>query len=749
MSPSHIAALGRVAHQLAETEDTAGTVGAVAEEGMRVFGANRAGVYLLNEHGDEVHAVVTLGLSKAYVRELRERWRDAHSSRTVLKGEAYFVRDAREDVTSPIHRAVLAEGFAGVAALPLSYGRRVIGWLAFYHDAPRDYSDEERTLALAFADQAALAIGMRRLVETVVRIKTEWQSAFDGTGNGLALVDSEGRLERANRFVADLAGVPVTELPGRQLSGLFVDWPAAGQDPLALAQTRGYRASQFLDTPRGQHLVLTATPRPDGGFVVALDDITQYVRLEARYSRVFETAHDAIILADSDGLVLFANPAAAELFGVLAEQLAGKRLDDLLPEESRTAPRTAGAARRYEAIIRHPDGMRIADVSLAPLEERGTPTGTVAVARDVTRERRAAEALRRSERRYRALFNRAPLAIFTLDRDAHFISANRAALRLAGLERPAPARLSDFVVPSEWDQIKGEVARSFLGETRDFMFHFRRIDGMVRQAAAVAVPVEEQGGVRAVLAIARDVTEEIELRERLTHSEKMAALGGLVSGVAHELNNPLAGIAAMAQALQVDGGGSRELTQGLETMRREAMRAARIVNDLLTFARLRPLERRDSSLNVVVRETFAATPVLSEHGVVWTLGLDPTLPAVSGDPDQLRQVITNLLVNAAQAMGAGQRREAVVRTWWNADWVGLEVLDSGPGIPPEALSRVFEPFFTTKTHGQGTGLGLSISHGIIRAHAGEIHGENRPEGGARFAFRLPRDLTRIARTRDA
>ena len=100
-------------------------------------------------------------------------------------------------------------------------------------------------------------------------------------------------------------------------------------------------------------------------------------------------------------------------------------------------------------------------------------------------------------------------------------------------------------------------------------------------------------------------------------------------------------------------------------------------------------------------------------------------------------------------MGAGQRREAVVRTWWNADWVGLEVLDSGPGIPTEALSRVFEPFFTTKAHGQGTGLGLSISHGIIRAHAGEIHGENRPEGGARFAFRLPRDLTRIARTRDA
>ena len=229
----------------------------------------------------------------------------------------------------------------------------------------------------------------------------------------------------------------------------------------------------------------------------------------------------------------------------------------------------------------------------------------------------------------------------------------------------------------------------------------------------------------------------------------MAALGGLVSGVAHELNNPLAGIAGMAQALQLGGSESADVTQGLETIRREAMRAARIVTDLLTFARLRPLERRDTDLNVLVRETFAATPALANHAVVWTLGLDPTLPVVSGDPDQVRQVITNLLVNAAQAMATLAHREAVVRTWWDAGWAGFEVLDSGPGIPADALSRIFEPFFTTKAQGQGTGLGLSISHGIIRAHGGDIYGANRPEGGARFAFRLPRDPTRITRSRDA
>jgi PAS domain S-box-containing protein len=750
MTAPHVAALGRVAHLLAEAEGTAGTVRAVAEEGMRVFGAQRSGAYLLDDRGGEVRVVVALGLSDQYVETVRTRFREAHSSSAVLRGEAYFVRDAREDVTSPINAAVRAEGFAGVAALPLSYRKRIIGWLAFYHDAPREYSRDERTLALAFADQAALAIGIRRLLDTVVRVKTEWQSAFDGTGNGLALVDSEGRIERANRFVADLAGVNVTELPGVPLARLFLDWPGAAGDPLSLARGRGYRVSQFLDTPRGQHLVLTATPRPDGGYVVALDDLTQYVRLEARYSRLVETAHDAIVLAGPDGQVLFANPAAAKLFGVTASSLMGQALEALLPKESGSPVGESEGARRFEAVIRRADGTRIAEVSLAPLEERGTPAGTVAVVRDVTRERHAAEALRRSERRFRALFNRAPLAIFTLDRDGRFVSANRAAFRLAGLAGPTPgARLVEFVVPGDWPRVEAELARSVNGETRDFPFHFRRADGAIRQAFAVAVPVDERGGLRAVLAIARDVTEEVELRERLTHSEKMAALGGLVSGVAHELNNPLAGIAAMAQALQFEGGVSPDVSQGLETMRREATRAARIVNDLLTFARLRPLERRDTDLNVVARETFAATPLLAEHGVVWTLGLDPTLPAVSGDPDQIRQVITNLLVNAAQAMARGERRQALVRTWWNADWVGFEVLDSGSGIPPEALSRIFEPFFTTKAHGQGTGLGLSISHGIIRAHGGDIHGENLPGGGARFAFRLPRDPTRIARTRDA
>lgn len=743
-----VAALGRVAHLLARAPDAAGAMAAAAEEGMRVFGAQRAGIFLIDEQQTSIEAPVAIGLSPAYIASMRARFREAHSSSTVLRGDPYFQPDAREDRTSPIHDVVLAEGFAGVAALPLIYQERVIGWLAFYHDAPRVYSADERLLASAFADQASLAIGMRRLLDTLVRVKTEWQTAFDGTGSGLALVDGGGQIERANRFVADLAGVGVTDLPGLPLPRLFSRWPEPEQDPLAQARTRGHRVSVFLDAIGGQHMVLTAAPRADGGFVVALDDLTHYVRLEARYSRLVETTQEAIVLSGADGRVLFANAAAAELFGLPVPQLLGRTLTALLPDEAGTSAVAAPhAPRRYESLVRRGEAMRIADVSIAPLEERGTLTGAVAVARDVTRERLAAEALRRSERRFRALFNRAPLAIVTLDREGRFLAVNRAGFRLVGLAAPNPtAQLADFVAPDDWARVEAELALSFQGESRQFMFRLRRSDGALRQADAVVVPVEERGGLHALLAIVRDVTDEIELRERLSHSEKMVALGGLVSGAAHELNNPLAGIAAMAQALLIDPQLPAEIASGIETMRGEAMRAGRIVTGLLTFARLRPLERRDTHLNLITRETFAATPGLAEHGVVWTLGLDPTLPAVTGDPDQIRQVITNLLMNAAQAMVGSAAPAATVRTWSDRDWVGFEVLDQGPGIPEAALTRVFEPFFTTKAQGHGTGLGLSISHGIIRAHGGEIHGENRPEGGARFAFRLPKDPTRIART---
>ncbi|MGH7702550.1 MAG: PAS domain S-box protein [Gemmatimonadales bacterium] len=744
-----IEALGRVAHALTGVDDAEQTMQFVAVEGARVFQAQRAAVYLLDRRRESLDCMVALGLSTRYVEAVTRSFRELPAARAVMSGEPRFTPEAQTDPDYPLRREALEEGFSSVAVLPLVFGGESIGSLAFYHDRPREYTDDERRLASAFADQAALAIGKSRLLDQVSRIKREWQSAFDGTGSGLALVESGGQILRGNRFLADLARIPVTELPGLDLRTLFPAWPEPARDPLLGALAAKVRTSALMDGPEGRHLVVTATPRPEGGLVVAVDDLTELVRLEERFSGVVQTAHDAIVIASLDGRISFANRAAMELFGLPLSELLGSALADRLPETLGAPSRPSGEvgparARRYESEVRRPDGVRYIAVSSAPLEERGTLAGVVAVARDVTQERLAGEALRRSEARFRALFAAAPLAIFTVDQEGRFQSVNHAAVRLFG---PAQG-VGDVLRPGEVDHVNAQFRASFRGETRDFIFHFTRPDGQVREAAAISVPVEEIGGARAVLTLARDVTDEVQLRERLTHSEKMAALGQLVSGVAHELNNPLAGIAALAQALALDPTVDEGAVRISHTIRGEAMRAARIVSDLLTFARQRPLRRQDVDLNTLVREALETSPNFGRDGIHWELALSGNLPVVSLDAEQIRQVLGNLLANAAHAMRGSPARLGSIRTYWTDEIVGCEVADSGPGVAPEALQRIFEPFFTTKNVGEGTGLGLSISHGIIRAHGGDIGVRHRAEGGARFWFELPRAGARGPRVDD-
>jgi PAS domain S-box-containing protein len=733
-----IDALGRVAHALTGVEDADRTTHFLAEEGKRVFGAERAAVFLLNRVNRSASCLARIDLSAEYAQALERQFHALPFAPTLLDGRPAFVEHARSDFASPMAAAVQAEGYASAAFLPLVFANETIGILAFFHDRPREYLSEERRLAVAFADQAALAIGKSRLFDLVSRSRREWQTAFDAAATGLAILDAQGQIARANQFVADLAGVAVTEIVGRPFRGLFVPGDEARDDPVALSAKAGSGVTALLESADGRSLVVTATPLPEGGHVVAVDDVSQVLRLEQRFRLVVEAAHDAIVLTDARGEVHFANAAAVDLFGISAEALEGRPLTELLPGD----PQRGAGSRRFESGIVRPDGgFRLLAVSLAPLGPGEGMGGSVALMRDVTRERVATDELRRSEVRYRALFDTVPVAIFTLDEAGVLRSVNPAARALVGFEDEA-ARLDDFLVPAESDYVAGQLAKVRGGEPREFVMHIRRPDGGVRVADVVAVPAAgEEAAAPLVLAIARDVTDEQRLREQLGHTEKLAALGRLVSGVAHELNNPLAGISALAQALMLDeplDDGSRRV---VESIRIEATRAAQIVTDLLAFARQRPLRRTEVDLAELVRE------VIRDNGDRlgrWTLASEPDLPAAHADPDQIRQVVLNLLANGGHAMRA-TGGEGRLRVWSEGPGVLLEVLDAGPGIPPDVMARIFEPFFTTKPTGEGTGLGLSISHGIIRAHGGDIRAENRPGGGARFWFELPRHPGRGAR----
>jgi two-component system NtrC family sensor kinase len=246
---------------------------------------------------------------------------------------------------------------------------------------------------------------------------------------------------------------------------------------------------------------------------------------------------------------------------------------------------------------------------------------------------------------------------------------------------------------------------------------------------------------REVLCLIRDATEEKQLQQQLVQSEKMAAIGQLVSGVAHELNNPLASISAFAQLMLSDANLTPEDRHATDVISSEAKRAARIVHNLLTFARQHRAEKTFADINQVVENTLELRGYdLSVRGIQLERAYASPAPSTMVDAYQLQQVILNLVTNAEQAMAGIERARPrlTVRTRFDAETIRIEIEDTGPGIPPDSLERIFNPFYTTKAVGHGTGLGLSISLGIISEHGGRIWAENVPSGGARFCVDLPR-----------
>ena len=227
------------------------------------------------------------------------------------------------------------------------------------------------------------------------------------------------------------------------------------------------------------------------------------------------------------------------------------------------------------------------------------------------------------------------------------------------------------------------------------------------------------------------------MRLRLMESDRLAAVGELVAGVAHEVNNPLSSISAFAQLLLRD-----ELTpahrESIEVIRAETMRASQVVKDLLTFARRSDPQREPLDLNGVIARTLRLRQYqFAEASVRVQQELAPELPAVLGDARQLQQVCLNLVTNAVHAMAEQGGGTLTFRSSHAGGNVMLEVIDTGPGITPGARAHIFEPFFTTKGEGEGTGLGLSVSYGIVKAHGGAIEVVESGPGGTTFRVSLP------------
>jgi len=276
----------------------------------------------------------------------------------------------------------------------------------------------------------------------------------------------------------------------------------------------------------------------------------------------------------------------------------------------------------------------------------------------------------------------------------------------------------------------------------------------------VSVPIQARGRLHGMLSLGRQTLdpfddEDVALLEatahqigialdnarlysELVHAEKLSAVGELASGVAHEINNPLTTILGQAQLLLGRTDVPLPVRERVEMMADEASRAARIVQNLLLFARHYPPERRPCAISDQVERVLALKTYQLDRDKIRIVTEFTPCPPVWADENKIQQVLLNLVQNAHQAL-IRQTSDRVlilrVRPW--RDRVVIEVVDNGPGIPPEILPRIFDPFFTTKPPGEGSGLGLSVSYGIVGQHGGRLYAENRPEGGAAFVVELP------------
>ena len=286
------------------------------------------------------------------------------------------------------------------------------------------------------------------------------------------------------------------------------------------------------------------------------------------------------------------------------------------------------------------------------------------------------------------------------------------------------------------------------GAVTDYLLRLRRADDTPFWAeVTAAVDAAPDGAPRQLSALVRDVSERRRMEDQnrnvshqVLQAEKLAALGQTVSGVAHELNNPLATILTWSERLaarQLDGVTKR----GIETILSESERAAKIVRNLLTFSRKRHTTRTMVDVNQVVRETLALRAYEQRVSNIATIdGLATGLPRVFADPHHLKQVLLNLVINAEQAMlSAHGRGTLVTRSWLDAerDVVVLELNDDGPGVPDAVQPKIFDPFFTTKAVGKGTGLGLTVAYAIVQDHGGQLRVESAAGEGTSFFVELP------------
>jgi two-component system NtrC family sensor kinase len=616
-------------------------------------------------------------------------------------------------------------------------------------------SQDDRDLLGAIAAHAAMALENARLFTRIEQANRHWVEIFDAISDFIVVHDETDKVLRVNRSLAAMIGVAPAELIGVNMRALLALTSDVASYSCPFCRSMGEGADEFVHPLLDRtHLVSTSRvhgPSSEGLQTIhILKDITDRREAEHRYRELFDNIQEGLFFSTPEGRFIEVNDAMVRMLGYASrEELLHIDIPTQLyfsPEERQRltdALQELGHLRNFEATLRRKNGSPIYvlinafgmyDALGRLLQIRGLMldvSGLHAYQSELQRERDFSSKIISNTQSLILVVDTAGLVSYANRRwyDAGFEQREllgRPLLEMAapGYVRPLADALNATLRGQQVDNLEMQVLRGH---------------GGAGQFSVNLSPMrDDQGQITSIVVVMTDITDSAVLRDKLVHAEKMAAVGQLVSGVAHEVNNPLTAILGFADLMMENPALPESARKDLRVILQEAQRTKQIVQNLLSFARQMPPQRNAVQLNVILRRTIQLRSYdFNSHGVEVVEHLDEGLPDIIGDAHQLQQVFLNILNNAYDAVhAAGRPARIEITTTKAGDAVEVSFRDNGHGISHP--DRIFDPFFTTKEVGKGTGLGLSICYGIVQEHSGEILAHNNPEGhGATFIVRLP------------
>ncbi len=618
---------------------------------------------------------------------------------------------------------------------------------------PLDRSD--RQLLQAIVGQASVSLENARFFTRMEQANRHWIEIFDAISDFIVAHDSAGNVLRVNRSLAEFIGVQPQQLIGLNMGALLATGAGPPSRSCPFCRSIGNLTDEYMH-PVLERTFLVSTSQVHAASseglqtIHVLKDITDRREAERRYRELFDNIQEGLFFCSPDGRFVEVNDA-------LVRMLGHDSREDLLHSDPREEVfrgpdrhrelfadmERQGTLRNREEVLRRKDGsgVHVLVNSFAVRDVQGKIVQYRGLMLDISGLKAYQAELQRERDFSGKILNNTQSLILVADTAGLISYANRR-WQVMGYEQEAilGQPLESLVAPSKREALQDAYTAVLAGSQVDNLeLQILRSDGRVGQFSLNLSPMrDEQGQVTSIVVVMSDVTDAASLQAKLMHAEKMAAVGQLVSGVAHEVNNPLTAILGFADLLMENHEVPESARKDLRVILQEAQRTKQIVQNLLSFARQMPPQRKPVQLNVVLKRTIQLRSYdLQSRGVAVIEHFEEDLPLVIGDSHQLQQVFLNILNNAYDAV-----RESItgpriaISTARNQDFVEVFFRDNGHGI--SYPDRIFDPFFTTKQVGEGTGLGLSICYGIVKEHGGEIQCSNNPGGeGATFTVRLP------------